>query len=401
MAMDLKKFVDFDNLINAFAARTDEALTIANFVFSTMQSPTLVKVGSKLMEFSLNFGLPVKGIIKKTIFNLFCGGETLDGCQRATNQLAAFNVGAIYDYSVEGEKSEEGFDATTEEILKTIERAGQFQFIRFSAFKVTGLAHFDLLTKMHAGEKLSKEEEAAYERVFQRVDRICSLAKEMDVSVLIDAEETWIQKPITDISVAMMVKYNTEKALIYYTFQMYCHTMLGHLEELHEDAKARGYRLGAKLVRGAYMEKEAARAEHMGYLNPIQPNKEATDKDFDLACRLCVEHIDKIGLFSGSHNEKSNYLITRYLEEFGLPRDDHRVYFGQLFGMSDHISFNLAEAGYNVIKYVPYGPLKATIPYLLRRANENTSVKGQSGREVTLIRKERARRKQVKRELAY
>lgn len=397
MAMELKKFVDFDNLTNAFAARTDEALKKANFVFSTMQSPTLVKVGSQLMEFSLNVGLPVKGLIKKTIFNLFCGGETLDGCQRATNQLAAFNVGAIYDYSVEGEKSEEGFDATTEEILKTIERAGQFEFIRFSAFKVTGLAHFDLLTKIHAGEKLTKEEQAAYERVHYRVDRICALAKKMDVSVLIDAEETWIQKPITEITVAMMAKYNTEKALIYYTFQMYCHAMLAHLKELHLHSKENGYRLGAKLVRGAYMEKEAARAEAMGYKNPIQPSKEATDRDYDLGTRYCIEHIHEIGLFSGSHNEKSNYLITHYLEEFGLPRNDHRVYFGQLFGMSDHISFNLAEAGYNVIKYVPYGPIKATIPYLIRRANENTSVKGQSGRELTLIRKERARRRELKR----
>uniref|UniRef100_UPI0040481DBB proline dehydrogenase family protein n=1 Tax=Roseivirga sp. TaxID=1964215 RepID=UPI0040481DBB len=388
--MELKKFVDFDNLTNAFAARTDEALKKANFVFSTMQSPTLVKVGSQLMEFSLNVGLPVKGLIKRTIFNLFCGGETLDGCQRATNQLAAFNVGAIYDYSVEGEKSEEGFDATTEEILKTIERAGQFEFIRFSAFKVTGLAHFDLLTKIHAGEKLSKEEQAAYERVHQRVDRICALAKKMDVSVLIDAEETWIQKPITEITVAMMAKYNTEKALIYYTFQMYCHAMLAH-------SKENGYRLGAKLVRGAYMEKEAARAEAIGYRNPIQPSKEATDRDFNLGTQYCIEHIHEIGLFAGSHNEKSNYLITHYLEEFGLPRNDHRVYFGQLFGMSDHISFNLAEAGYNVIKYVPYGPIKATIPYLIRRANENTSVKGQSGRELTLIRKERARRRALKR----
>jgi proline dehydrogenase len=393
MAMELKKFVDFDNLTNAFAARTDEALKKANFVFSTMQSPTLVKVGSQLMEFSLNVGLPVKGLIKKTIFNLFCGGETLDGCQRATNQLAAFNVGAIYDYSVEGEKSEEGFDATTEEILKTIERAGQFEFIRFSAFKVTGLAHFDLLTKIHAGEKLTKEEQAAYERVHDRVDRICALAKKMDVSVLIDAEETWIQKPITEITVAMMAKYNTEKALIYYTFQMYCHAMLGHLKELHEDAKTKGYRLGAKLVRGAYMEKEAARAEDMGYQNPIQPNKEATDRDYDLGTRYCIEHIHEIGLFSGSHNEKSNYLITHYLEEFDLPRDDHRVYFGQLYGMSDHISFNLSAAGYNVAKYVPYGPVREVVPYLIRRAEENTSASGQTSRELRLIQQEKQRRK--------
>lgn len=399
--MELKKFVDFDNLTNAFAARTDEALKQAHFIFSTMQSPGLVKVGMALTKWSLNVGLPVKGIIRKTIFNLFCGGETLDGCQRATNELAAFGIGAIFDYSVEGEKTEEGFDGSAQEIMRTIDRASQYEFIRFSAFKITGLAHFDLLTKIHAGEKLTEEEAAAYERVKKRVDMICAEAKRKDVSVLIDAEETWIQKPVTEITRDMMAKYNTEKALVFYTFQMYAHSMLGHLKELHADAKENNYRLGAKLVRGAYMEKEAERAQEMGYENPIQPNKEATDRDFDAATEYCIKHIDDIGLFAGSHNEKSNYLVTLYLEKYGLPRDDRRVYFGQLYGMSDHISFNLAAAGYNVIKYVPYGPIKATIPYLMRRANENTSVKGQSGRELTLIKKELERRKGAKKQFAH
>ncbi|MGW8122933.1 proline dehydrogenase family protein [Roseivirga echinicomitans] len=399
--MELKKFVDFDNLTNAFAARTDEALKQAHFIFSTMQSPGLVKVGTTLTTWSLKMGLPVKGIIRKTIFNLFCGGETLDGCQRATNDLAAFGIGAIFDYSVEGEKTEEGFDGTAQEIMRTIDRASQYEYIRFSAFKVTGLAHFDLLAKITAGEKLTAEEEAAYERVKARVDMICAEAKRKNVSVLIDAEETWIQKPISDMTKAMMIKYNTEKALIYYTFQMYAHSMLDHLKELHAHAKANNYRLGAKLVRGAYMEIEADRAEKMGYENPIQPSKEATDRDFDLATEYCIQHIDEIGLFAGSHNEKSNYLGTLFLEKYGLARDDRRVYFGQLYGMGDHISFNLADAGYNVIKYVPYGPIKATIPYLIRRANENTSVRGQSSRELSLIKKERKRRKEAKKQLAH
>ncbi|WP_317038921.1 proline dehydrogenase family protein [Roseivirga echinicomitans] len=263
------------------------------------------------------------------------------------------------------------------------------------------MAHFDLLTKIHAGEKLSEKEVAAYERVKARVDMICAEAKRKDVSVLIDAEETWIQKPVTDITRDMMAKYNTEKALVFYTFQMYAHSMLGHLKELHADAKENNYRLGAKLVRGAYMEKEAERAQEMGYENPIQPSKEATDRDFDAATEYCIQYIEDIGLFAGSHNEKSNYLVTLYLEKYGLPRDDRRVYFGQLYGMSDHISFNLANAGYNVIKYVPYGPIKATIPYLMRRANENTSVKGQSSRELTLIKKEMQRRKEAKKEFAH
>ena len=399
--MELKKFVDFDELDIAFRAKTDEALKKRHFIFSTMQWPWLVKVGTTLTKFALAARLPVKGLIKSTIFDIFCGGETLDGCQRSSNELAAFGIGAIFDYSVEGEKSEAGFDQTTNEILRTIERAGEMEYIRFAAFKITGLASFELLEKIHDGKKLNAEEQAAYDRVFDRVDRICRLAYEKDVSVLIDAEETWIQKPIDEITLKMMSIYNREKALIYYTFQMYCHKMLENLKTMHQHAIDHGYRLGAKLVRGAYMEKERARAEEMGYEDPIQPNKEGTDRDYDLAVRYCVEHVHQIGLFSGSHNEASNYKLTLVIDELGLQKNDHRIYFGQLYGMSDHISFNLTNAGYNVIKYVPYGPLKATIPYLIRRANENTSVKGQSGRELSLVKKELARRKLFKKQLGH
>lgn len=401
MPMNLKKFVDFDELEIAFRAQTDESLKMRHFIFSTMQFPWLVKIGTTLTKLALALRLPVKPIIRKTIFNLFCGGETLDGCQRSSHELAAFDIGAIFDYSVEGEKTEAGFDETTNEILRTIERAGDMDYIRFSAFKVTGLASFDLLAKIHAGEELTEDEQAAYNRVFDRVDSICRLAYEKDVSVLIDAEETWIQKPIDELTMKMMSIYNREKALIYYTFQMYCHSMLDNLKKLHQHAQENGYRLGAKLVRGAYMEKESARAQEMGYEDPIQPTKEACDKDFDAAVRYCVEHINQIGLFSGTHNEESNYKLTLVMEEFGLQNNDHRVYFGQLYGMSDHQSFNLANAGYNVIKYVPYGPLKAAIPYLIRRANENSSVKGQSSRELTLVKKEMSRRKLFKKQLGH
>ncbi len=400
-SMDLKKFVDFDELEIAFRAQTDESLKMRLFIFTTMQFPWLVKIGTSLTKFALAIHLPVKRIIKKTIFNLFCGGETLDGCQRSSHELAAFGIGAIFDYSVEGEKSEEGFEQTTQEILRTIERAGEMDYIRFSAFKITGLASFDLLAKIHAEEKLTQGEEEAYQRVFERVDRICRMAYEKDVSVFIDAEETWIQKPIDELTLKMMSVYNREKALIYYTFQMYCHSMLGNLKNLHDHAVENGYRLGAKLVRGAYMEKESKRAEEMGYKDPIQPNKEACDKDFDSAVKYCLENIHEIGLFAGTHNEESNYKMTLVMEDLGLQNNDHRVYFGQLYGMSDHISFNLANAGYNVIKYVPYGPLKATIPYLIRRANENSSVQGQSSRELTLVRKEVSRRKLFKKQLGH
>lgn len=399
--MELKKFVDFDELETAFRSKTDEALKKRHFIFSTMQWPWLVKIGTTMTKFALAARLPVKGLIKSTIFDMFCGGETLDGCQRSSHELAAFGIGAIFDYSVEGEKTEEGFDQTTNELLRTIERAGEMEYIRFAAFKITGLASFDLLAKIHAGEKLTPDEQAAYDRVFERVDKICRLAYEKDVSVLIDAEETWIQKPVDELTLKMMSIYNREKALIYYTFQMYCHSMLDNLKKLHQHGRDNGYRLGAKLVRGAYMEKESARAEEMGYEDPIQPNKEASDRDFDLAVRYCVEHIHEIGLFAGTHNEASNYKLTLVMDELGLQKNDHRIFFGQLYGMSDHISFNLADAGYNVIKYVPYGPLKATIPYLIRRANENTSVKGQSGRELSNVKKELSRRKLFKKQLGH
>lgn len=390
--MDLKKHVNFERLDIAFEALNDKALGKRHFIFSTFKYPWFVKLGSTLTQWVLQIGLPVQGLIKSTIFDVFCGGVSLEDCLKASHQLSEFGVGTIFDYSVEGEKTEKGFEATTEEVLRTIRQASKMDKIRFAAFKITGLAAFDLLEKIHAGQELTAQEEAAYTRVEQRVERICSLAAELGVSLLVDAEETWIQKPIDDLTIAMMSKYNKDKVLIYYTFQMYCHAMLVHLKDLHQKAQNEGYKLGAKLVRGAYMEKERARAHDNGYEDPIQPNKESTDRDFNAAAQYCVDHINDIGLFAGSHNEETNYLITLYMEERGLSKDDDRIYMGQLYGMSDHISFNLAKKGYNVIKYVPYGPLKATIPYLIRRADENTSVAGQSGRELTLITQELTRR---------
>lgn len=394
--MDLKKHVDFERLDIAFEALDDKALGKRHFIFSTFNYPWFVKFGSFMTKLALDFHLPVQGLIKTTIFDVFCGGTSLEDCKNASSHLNKFGVGTIFDYSVEGEKTEEGFDACMHEVLRTIKQAATMEKIQFAAFKVTGLAAFDLLEKIHAGGTLSAEEQAAYKRVEERVERICALAAELNVTILIDAEETWIQKPIDDLTIAMMAKYNKDKALIYYTFQMYCHSMLNNLKTLHVNAKEEGYKLGAKLVRGAYMEKERDRAAEKGYEAPIQPNKQATDNDFNAASKYCIEHIDEIGLFAGSHNEETNYLIANYIEEKGLEKDDSRVYLGQLYGMSDHISFNMAHAGYNVIKYVPYGPLKATIPYLMRRAAENTSVAGQSSRELNLITNELTRRKKAR-----
>lgn len=391
--MEKTSRVDFDNLEIAFAAKNDRALKKIHFVFSTMKSNTLVKAGTTLTKLALNSGLPVKGLIKRTLFDIFCGGETIEDCLSTVAQMQKFNVGAILDYSVEGEKTERGFEATTNEILQVIEQAAKSDNIPFAAIKITGFGAFDLLAKIHAGDQLSDEEKAAWKRVEERTERICQRAYELGVPVLIDAEETWIQKPVDELTISMMEKFNKEKAIVYYTFQMYCHRMLANLKNLHQQAEKGGYILGAKLVRGAYMEKERERAREHNYEDPIQSDKPSSDRDYNAALHYCVEHIDSISLFAGSHNEDSNYLLASLLEKHGLESGDSRVCFAQLYGMSDNISYNLANAGYRVAKYVPYGPIKASMPYLFRRAEENTSVKGQSGRELTLIRREMKRRK--------
>ena len=391
--MDLKKFVDFDQIEIAFKAKSEKALKKRHFIFTTMKWPWMVSIGTTLTKFGLSVGLPIKGIVKSTIFDIFCGGESLEKCAAAVDELESFGIGAIFDYSVEGEKSEVGFEEAYQEILETIKVASRSKILRFAAFKLTAVGDFDLYAKIHANKELSKAENEAFERVKVRVESICELASQLEVSLLIDAEETWIQKPIDDLTIAMMEKYNTTKVVVYYTFQMYCHTMLDHLKALHGEAEKGAYILGAKLVRGAYMEKESARAAEMNYTDPIQPDKASTDRDYNAASLYCIENLRGISLFAGTHNEDSNYKLTVLMDEFGYKPNNERVFFGQLYGMSDHISFNLAHGGYNVIKYVPYGPIEATIPYLIRRAAENTSVKGQSGRELTLVTNELKRRR--------
>ncbi|MER2996388.1 proline dehydrogenase family protein [Pontibacter populi] len=388
--------VSFDDTAVAFSSKSDAELYKMFLLFKTMNNNTLVKFGGKLLNTAINLHLPVSFIIKPTVFSHFCGGETIEESERAIKQLNAYNIGTILDYSVEGEGNEKSFDATMNELLRTVEKARGNKAIPFSVFKVTGLVDIKLLEKVQAGTTLTEAEKAAFARGRDRVNAICKRCYEADVRVFIDAEESWIQEPIDNLTYEMMELYNKEKTIVYNTYQLYRHDRLDVLKRDFENAVAKNYYLGAKLVRGAYMEKEAKRASEMSYPNPINPSKQATDDLFNNALRFCVENIDRIAFCNGTHNEASCYLLMELMDKHNIARDDERVYFAQLFGMSDNLSYNLANAGYNVAKYVPYGPVREVMPYLLRRANENTAIAGQSSREFTLINKEMQRRKNAK-----
>lgn len=362
-------------------------------LFKSMNSNSFVKLGGTLLNTAINLHLPVNFIIKPTIFNHFCGGETIEESERAIKELSQYNIGTILDYSVEGEGNDKSFDATRDELLRAIEKAHGNNNIPFAVFKITGLIDIKLLEKVQKMQELSVDERAAFERGRDRVNEICKRCYQRDVRVFIDAEESWIQDTIDNLTYEMMELYNKEKANIYNTYQLYRHDRLDVLQRDYENAVKNGYYLGAKLVRGAYMEKERKRAQQEGYPSPINPTKEASDKLFDDALRFCVEHIDRISFCNGTHNEASCYLLIELMDKYGIAPNDPRVYFAQLYGMSDNLSYNLAHAGYNVAKYVPYGPVKEVMPYLLRRANENTAIAGQSSREFQLIRNEMERRK--------
>ncbi len=386
----------FDDTEVAFSYKSDAELKKANLIFSIVNNPTTSSIATSLAKLSLALKLPVKGLIRSTVFKHFCGGETIDQSEKTVDTLFKFSVGTILDYSAEGEKNEAGFEKTDQEIINTIAKAKGNPAIPFSVFKTTGLAAFELLEKVHTREKLSPEEAGAWERVRQRVDRICKKGFECIVPVLIDAEDSWIQNPIDELAYEMMAKYNKERAIVFNTYQMYRADMLGNLKNALQEATKQNYFLGAKLVRGAYMEKEAARASKLGYPNPIHASKEATDDAFNEGLAFCMENRNRVSLVCGSHNQYSNQYLASLLEKYGLKHGDPHVWFAQLMGMSDNISFNLAKAGYNVVKYVPYGPVELVMPYLLRRAAENTSVAGQSSRELSLIRKELRRRRNGK-----
>ena len=385
--------ISFDNTEIAFKSKSNKSLKRAYFLFKIIGNPTMVKVGKVATNAALDLRLPIQGLIKKTIFAQFCGGEAIADCKNTIDLLGQYGVGTILDYSVEGKTSEEDFDATVSEIISTIETASKSKNIPFAVFKVTGISRFSILERANESiDNLSEKERSEYDTIVARIDKICKAAFENQIPVFIDAEETWIQDTIDRITHQMMQKYNKERAIVFNTVQLYRHDRLSFLTNAIDEARNNGYHYGVKLVRGAYMEKERARAKEKGYTSPIQPDKVASDNDFDKALDLVVTNIDIVSVCAGSHNEKSSLLLTELMKKNNIDKFDKRVYFAQLLGMSDHISYNLSHAGYNVAKYVPYGPVKEVMPYLLRRADENTSVAGQTSRELSLIMKEKKRR---------
>ena len=394
--------LSLDNTQIAFAYKSTAELKRARFLFSVIQSPLIVSLATKLTPALMNSGLPINGLIRSTIFNQFVGGETLEETARVAKQLGAYGVQVILDYGVEAKEGEENFDNVTEKIMEAVAFAATQNNIPFVSIKITGIASLELLETLNEAPRLrsgihdSEIEDAAWERVKERMYAICDLATEKGVGILLDAEETWIQDPIDRLAIELMAEYNKEKVVVYNTYQLYRNDRLHFLQLSHKIAKERNFKLGAKLVRGAYMEKERLRAKEQGVASPIHIDKEATDKDFDEAAAFCIQNKETISFILASHNEQSNLKIAQLMIEKGIPANDAHVHFSQLYGMSDPISFNMAKEGYNVSKYLPFGPIKDVIPYLMRRAEENSSVNGQTSRELLFIRQELARRKAKK-----
>lgn len=391
--------LSFENTEIAFAHLSDQDLKSARFLFKTMSYPWLVQMGSRLTPFIMKTGLPVHGLIKKTIFKQFVGGETLEETAQVGKTLSQFGVKVILDYGVEGKEGEAAFDIATEEFLRVIEYAATQNNIPLISIKVTGLARFGLLQTLNEAPRLrsgihdNEVEKDEWEAVRGRMYSICEVAAEKNIGVLIDAEESWIQDPVDRLCIEMMQAFNKEKAVVYNTIQLYRHDRLAFLKMSHEICKQQGIILGVKLVRGAYMEKERERADANGYESPIQPDKAATDRDFDAAVDFCLAHLENISVVIASHNEKSNMLAAATMDARGISKQHPHVHFSQLYGMSDPITFNMAKEGFEVSKYLPFGPIRDVIPYLMRRAQENSSVSGQTGRELSLLTREIARRK--------
>jgi proline dehydrogenase len=383
----------FNNTQVAFSLKSDTELDRAYFLFKMIDNQPLVRIGTAVTNFAIKAHLPVEGLIRATVFDHFCGGVSETDCLPVVDKMFTKGVSSVLDYSVEGKEDEAHFDDAMEMTLKIIDFAKEKKAIPFAVFKPTGFGRFELYEKLGEKTPFTTEEQAEWDRVVARFERVCKMAHEKDIALLIDGEESWMQDAADDLVTEMMRKYNKEKAIVYNTLQMYRWDRLDYLKKLHKQAQEEGFYIGMKLVRGAYMEKENARAIDKNYPSPICESKEATDINYDEAVKYMMDHIDKMAIFAGTHNELSSYKLMDFMKERNIDKTDARICFGQLYGMSDNISYNLAEAGYNVSKYLPFGPVRDVMPYLIRRAEENTSVAGQTSRELTLIKTERKRRK--------
>ena len=385
--------LDFQDTETAFADKSNAELKEKYRLFKMLNSPVMNAVGTRLAKFALSTGLPVKGLIKSTIFEQFCGGETIEESNRVIEKLGESGIGTILDYAIEGKSTEEDFDATKDEIIRTIERAKDDPNIPFSVFKMTGIAPLGTLERLSAKKRLDAKSQAKAERIHSRVEEICSYAYSIRQPIFIDAEHTWLQDAIDRMATEMMEKFNRELPIVYNTIQLYRTDRLQYLRNARKEASRNGYWLGMKLVRGAYMEVERARAEEKGYPSPIHADKSSTDEDYNEAIDYCLKHLGEMAFVNATHNEESAMLLARRMHELGLPEDHPRVFFSQLYGMGDNISYTLAKRGYNVSKYVPYGPVEDAVPYLIRRAEENTSAAGHMSRQLEMITRELKRRK--------
>ncbi len=385
--------VNFDDTKITFRSKSLRELEVSNVIFSIINRPLIVFMGAAIIKWALHFRLPIKGLIKATLFDQFCGGESIQGCEKKINQLNTLNVKTILDYSVEGQEKEQSFDQTLEETLQVIQFANEHDAIPFCVLKLTGLGSKSLMTKIQLGKALTGNEQNQFNRFKERGFEVAQAISKLNQRLLIDAEESWYQNVIDEFSYELMIKYNTEWAIIYNTYQFYRRDMLDRMKAGFEKMNASKMHFGAKLVRGAYLEQERLRAQSLGYPDPIQPNKEATDRDYNKGVKFAMEHLAHFSICLGTHNEVSSKGLVELIQQYGYDKNDARIFFAQLLGMSDNISFKLSDEGYNVAKYMPYGPLEQVMPYLFRRAEENTSVQGQSSRELMLIKKEIKRRK--------
>jgi len=385
--------VAFNNTKVAFISKSNNELIRAKILFKSISSPFIVKIGTGLVNLAVKIHFPIAWIVKPTIYAHFCGGVSIDDCKETVKTMGQYNVKSILDYSVEGKESIEDINHAMKETLNAIKNAGKDPNVPFAVFKPTAFTRHEILIKVSANEELTDSEKQEHKDFRDRIHILCEAAYNNKIPILIDAEDYAFQVAIDAVVEENAIKYNKERAIVYNTLQMYRWDRLDFLKKSYKKAVEGNYFLGMKFVRGAYMEKERARAAEMGYKDPIQPNKESTDNDYNAALKFCMEHIDRIYIFNGTHNEKSSLYLVELMKEQGIARDDDRTWFSQLYGMSDNISFNLGAEGYNVAKYLPYGPIKHVLPYLLRRAEENTSIEGQTGRELALILEERNRRK--------